>query len=150
MFLICRRTFLTSLAAFCVALPVSADVAVFYAESGVAISGYDPVTYFDGESPKLGHPEHSVTWKGATWHFATARNREIFESNPRAYAPQFGGYCAFAVSRGYTAASDPGAYRVHEGRLYFVHNKDVQSVWQTDLSGNIARADENWPSVLFD
>lgn len=145
-----RRKVIASLFAVACAGPVAADSPMFYTTSGVALAGYDPVTFFGQGSPRLGNAKHRVMWKGAIWHFATAQNRELFEANPRAYAPQFGGYCAYAVSRGHTASPDPEAWKVHEGRLYFVHDRNVQALWQSDLAGNIAKATDNWPAVLFD
>ncbi len=62
--------------------------------------------------PLLGDSTYQVTWQGATWHFATAANRDMFEAQPEKYAPQFGGFCAFAASKGFTASVDPVALRV--------------------------------------
>ena len=115
---------------------------------GLAIKGYDPVAYFEEGKPVEGRPEHALSWMGAAWRFASAKNKEAFQADPRRYAPQYGGYCAWAVSQGYTADIDPGAWKVVNGKLYLNYNLDVQKNWAKDIPGHIARADKNWPEVL--
>lgn len=116
--------------------------------SSLAVSGYDPVAYFTEAKPVEGSGEHEYEWNGATWRFSSAENLNSFKSNPKAYAPQYGGYCAWAVGQGYTASSDPQAWRVHDGKLYLNYSKGVQKTWAQDVPGFIAKADANWPKVL--
>jgi YHS domain-containing protein len=116
--------------------------------SDLAVSGYDPVAYFIDGKPVEGDRAHSHEWQGATWRFATAENLEAFKADPARYAPQFGGYCAWAVSQGYTASADPQAWRIVDGKLYLNYNLDVKKTWEQDVPGNIAKADANWPTVL--
>lgn len=130
------------------AAPVWADQPMIHARSGLAIGGYDPVAYFTQGKPVKGKSAHKVMWKGAVWTFASAAHREAFEADPRRFAPQFGGYCAYAVSRGYTAKTDPKAWKVHEGRLYLNYSTQVRTLWSRDIPGNIALARGNWPGVL--
>ena len=125
-----------------------ADQPMIFAVKGAAINGYDPVAYFAQGAAVRGNPGHKVMWKGATWYFVSSRNRETFEANPRAYAPKYGGYCAYAVSRGYTASTDPTAWRIEDGRLFLNHSLRVREVWQSDMAANIKRANANWPAVL--
>ena len=87
-------------------------------------------------------------WKGAEWRFASAANRDLFSAEPEKYAPQFGGYCAFAVSLGYLAKGDPEAWTVHDGKLYLNYNKSVRKRWAKDIDGNIEKGDANWPAAL--
>ena len=70
----------------------------------LAIKGYDPIAYFDDGKPAKGDKKHTVEWMGATWRFTTAERRDRFTEDPERYAPQYGGYCAWAVSQGYTAS----------------------------------------------
>jgi len=116
--------------------------------SDLAVSGYDPVAYFTEGKPVEGKSDFEYKWQGATWRFANAKNLAAFKANPEAYAPQYGGYCAWAVSQGYTASSDPQAWKIVGKKLYLNYSKDVQKKWQADESGNIAKADKNWPKVL--
>lgn len=115
--------------------------------SGIAIEGYDPVAYFEAGQPVEGDSAHAYEWMGATWHFASAENRDRFAAEPHKYAPQYGGYCAWAVANGYTASIDPDAWAVVDGKLYLNYSLDVQQQWQQDVPGNISKADTNWPGI---
>ena len=115
---------------------------------GTAIDGTDPVAYFTEGKPVEGSSDFTHDWNGATWRFVSAENRDKFAADPAAYAPQYGGYCAWAVAQGYTASTDPEAWSIVEGKLYLNYNKDVQARWEGDVPGNIAKADGNWPTVL--
>ena len=119
-----------------------------FSVDGVAIRGYDPVAYFTEGAPVEGRAEFSVEWKGATWQFASAENRATFEGNPEAFAPKYGGYCAYAVAKGGTATTSPNAWAIHEDRLYLNFNRTVRGIWSRDIPGNVAKADANWPGVL--
>lgn len=128
--------------------PAMAATPEIYATDGVAINGYDPVAYFRSSAPVKGDPAHTVDWKGATWQFASAENREAFAKAPDDFAPQYGGYCAFALSKNAIAETSPDAWTVYDGKLYLNYDISVREVWQRDIPGNIALADANWPSVL--
>jgi len=116
--------------------------------SNLAVSGYDPVAYFTQGKPVEGQSTLEYEWNGATWRFSSDENRAAFKASPEAYAPQYGGYCAWAVSQGYTAKSVPDAWRIVDGKLYLNYSKDIQKRWAEDIPGNIAKADANWPRVL--
>jgi len=119
-----------------------------YTSGGLAVSGYDVVAYFSDGKPVEGRAEYTTEWRGARWQFATAANRDAFVANPQRYAPQYGGYCAYAVSKGYTASADPMVWRIVDGRLYLNYSKSVQRLWEQDIPGHIVNADGNWPAVL--
>lgn len=116
--------------------------------SSTAVGGYDAVAYFRDGKPVIGKSDITWTWRGATWRFASAANREAFKQKPESYAPAYGGYCAWAVSQGYTAKGDPRHWKVVGGKLYLNYDARVQSTWETDIPGNISKADGNWPGVL--
>jgi YHS domain-containing protein len=147
-----RRRFLTItlLAASLLALPVLAEaVAPVYSPFlGGAIRGYDPVAYFTEGRPLEGKRAFSLKWKGATWYFSSAKHRDMFQANPEKYAPQYGGYCAYAVSQGYTASIDPEAWKIVDGKLYLNYSKSVKELWEKDIPGHIKHADRNWPKIL--
>lgn len=115
---------------------------------GTAIDGTDPVSYFTSGRPMQGSSDYKHDWNGATWRFVSAENRDAFKANPDKYAPQYGGYCAWAVSQGYTASTDPHAWKIVDGKLYLNYSKSVQAKWEKNIPGNIKAADANWPSVL--
>lgn len=114
---------------------------------GVAAGGYDVVAYFAGKAVE-GSRAFASEYKGATYRFASAANRDAFAANPAKYAPQYGGYCAWAVANGYTAKGDPEAWSVEGGKLYLNYSKSVRSDWLKDVAGNVSRGDANWPKVL--
>ncbi|MGF1520781.1 MAG: YHS domain-containing (seleno)protein [Leptolyngbyaceae cyanobacterium] len=130
------------------AVSAEAESLAIYVEEGVAIKGADPVAYFTEDAYVQGSDEFAHEWEGATWYFASAENRDAFANDPEAYAPEYGGYCAWAVSQGNTAPIDPTAWKIVDGKLYLNYNEDVQARWSEDIPGNIAKADENWPGVL--
>jgi YHS domain-containing protein len=116
--------------------------------TGVDIKGYDPVAYFTESKPMKGSSDFTYEWNGAEWRFASATNRDLFKKEPVKYAPQFGGYCAWAVSRGYTAGIDPDAWKIVNGRLYLNYSAKVQTQWAENIPDNISKAEENWPKIL--
>ncbi len=131
-----------------VAQTASQTVRYFTDGNGLAIRGTDPVAYFTQGGPVAGNAEYSYTWNNATWQFASAENRDLFAANPEQYAPQYGGFCAWAVSQGYTASIDPNAWRIVDGKLYLNYSRGVQRTWERDIPGNISKGDANWPGVL--
>jgi YHS domain-containing protein len=143
---------ITLAAAFAAILPAAAMAAapeIFTGIiDGVGAGGYDAVSYFDGARPVEGKAEFSTDWKGATWRFATEANLAAFKSSPEKFAPQFGGYCAYAVSKGATAKGDPLVWTLVDGKLYFNLSSDVKKLWSADIPGNIAKGNANWPAVL--
>ncbi|MDX2307095.1 MAG: YHS domain-containing (seleno)protein [Hyphomicrobium sp.] len=115
---------------------------------GVAVGGYDPVAYFEKGSAIAGDPAITLEHSGATWRFQSEANRQAFKADPDRYAPQYGGYCAYAVANGYTAKGDPEAWKIVDGKLYLNYDKSVQAEWAKDIPGYVAKGDANWPRVL--
>jgi YHS domain-containing protein len=115
---------------------------------GQAIRGYDPVAYFTDGKPVAGSPEFSTIYQGAIFRFASAEHRDLFKAEPARYAPQYGGYCSYAVAYNTTAPVDPQAWKVVDGKLYLNKNPGIQKDWEKDIPGHIGRADKNWPKIL--
>lgn len=132
------------------AAPAFADQAPVHTSllSRVAVGGYDPVAYFTDGRAVHGSAEHSITHQGFEYRFTSAEHRAAFRANPSRYLPQYGGYCAWAVSQGYTAPGNPNNWRVVDGKLYLNYNDEIQTRWERDIPGFIRRGDTNWPSVL--
>jgi YHS domain-containing protein len=106
------------------------------------------VAYFTLGKPVEGSPKYTWRWKGAVWRFATAAHLAKFKADPSKYAPQYGGYCAYAVSRNYTAKIEPDAWTIHKGKLYLNYNKFVRTIWERQKAANIVKGDKHWPAVL--
>lgn len=115
---------------------------------GVAVGGYDPVAYFTEGKPVMGSKDITLQHEGVTWRFTSVANRDAFKADPSKFAPQFGGYCAYAVSQGYTAKGDPQAWSIVGGRLFLNYNKSVRRDWEKASSTLIPKGDANWPKVL--
>ena len=132
--------------------PAYADKAPIYTGilNNTALSGYDATSFFEEGGAVKGVKAHSTVYEGAEFRFANAENLAKFEADPQAFAPQYGGYCAWAVSQGYTAKGDPKYARVVDGKLYLNYNKSIQEQWEADRANFIIKADENWPTVLKD
>lgn len=110
----------------------------------VALKGFDAVAYFAVENAVAGNPKYEYAWNGAKWLFSNAENLERFKQNPEAYAPQYGGYCSYAVSKGYTADGDPNAWKIVDGKLYLNYNPEVKEIWEKELQQNIKKGQEHW------
>jgi YHS domain-containing protein len=119
----------------------------FFEAEGLALRGYDPVAYFEQEQPIRGLPEHGYTYKGSKFLFASAKNQKKFAADPEKYAPQYGGFCALGTANGYKVKTEPDAFKVVDGKLYFNYNRKVLELWTQDQPGYIARANKNWPEV---
>jgi YHS domain-containing protein len=141
------KSLLGLLALIFVPLAFATESRVFATGDG-AIRGYDPVAYFTVGEPTRGSDQFTASWQGATFKFASAANLELFEAEPAAYAPQYGGYCAYAVAKGATAGTVPDAWTIVEGKLYLNYSLAVQQRWRKDVPGHIRAADRNWPAVL--
>ncbi len=133
--------------AFAQSLDLSLDLkstTVFSTKKG-AISGYDAVAYFTAGKPVKGKEAFSTEYRGATWYFSSQKNLDIFLKDSLAYAPQYGGYCAYAMSSGYLASTNPRAWSIHENKLYLNYSIGVRRSWLRDKPGHIRNADRNWP-----
>ena len=130
--------------------PAKAGVEPFYTSylSNVAVQGYDPVAYFTQGKPIEGSKSHTTTYKGAEFRFSSQENLKTFQADPDKYAPQYGGYCAWAVSQGYTAKGNANNWSIIDGKLYLNYSDGVQKTWESDIPGFIKNADKNWPNLL--
>jgi len=116
-------------------------------EEGVILDGYDPVAFFTDNKPVKGNPAFSYTYEEAIYHFVSAEHRDLFKNDPEKYKPQFGGWCAYAVSLGRIAPIDVNTYSIVNGRLFIQHNQRAVNGWNKDVPGNIVKADDYWPAV---
>ena len=114
----------------------------------LAARGYDVTAYFLQGGPVRGSKAHQLQYKGATWLFASADNLAKFKADPAVYEPQFGGYCAWAVSQGYIAPGDPEQWKIVDGKLYLNFNARAKELWEADQANTIKRGHANWPAVL--
>jgi len=113
--------------------------------SGLALKGYDPVAYAHDGKAAPGSDQFTYDWSDATWQFSSADNMALFKQDPKLYAPQFGGYCSFAVSKGFTADISPDAWHINDGKLYVFADKNVREDWVAGIGdGTLQSSVENW------
>jgi hypothetical protein len=110
----------------------------------VAIKGYDTVGYFKAGKALKGVESFPFQWHDMIWYFLTKENRDLFATSPEKYAPQYDGYCAWAMSEGRKAHSDPEVWEIVSGKLYLNCSKTAYEKWSRDIPGNIKKADMNW------
>ncbi len=147
-----RNTWFLSTAALWVSLATAvvsraADFVPLNVEDGIALKGYDAVAYFRVAEPVKGRPQFTHSWKGANWQFSSQANLEAFRTDPERYAPQFGGYCAYAVAHNYVAPIDPNAWHIENGRLYLNYDTGTQEKWLAQRPRFIPKAERNWTKM---
>jgi YHS domain-containing protein len=116
-------------------------------QNGIAINGYDPVAYLSDMKPEMGMSKYQYEWMGATWQFASKEHLNMFKKNPEKYTPQFGGYCAYGVSKNKLLSCDPTAFTVDDGRVYLTVDSKRLMLLKKDLKNNIEKAEKNWPNL---
>lgn len=134
-------------AAFLFAIPPFVHASEIYVTEGVAINGYDPVTYFKEQKPVKGSAKFKASYQGADFQFSSRENQDAFVRNPERFAPQYGGYCAYGLARGYKATTEPQAFTIVDDKLYLNYNDEIMATWRGDPAGYIRRADANWGRV---
>lgn len=149
-----RRHFITTTALAALSTLAAPQLAHAYDEQstsalnvsaqGVALKGYDPVSYFSSGSPTQGQSNYSAKHEGATYWFASAANRDAFKANPNKFAPAYGGFCAMGVALEKKLDVNPELWRIVDGRLYLNVHKEAQTRWLEDVKGNLAQADKIW------
>lgn len=146
------KTLFIALALLLCATPAMAEKDPVYTGtfSNVAVQGYDPVAYFTAGEPTKGSASFTTVYQGAEYRFASQENLNMFLETPTIYAPQYGGYCAWAVAQGNTAKGDARFWKIVDGKLYLNYNGKIQKRWEGDIEGFISAGDSNWPTVLED
>ncbi|MGE3108056.1 MAG: YHS domain-containing (seleno)protein [Phycisphaerales bacterium] len=115
---------------------------------GVALEGHDPVAYFtDGKAIK-GDPALASTYRGATYHFASAAHKQMFDANPEKYAPQFGGFCGYAASINKVSPVNVNLFQIIDGRLVLQHTDEAYRLFNQNAPANLVKADHNWPHLV--
>jgi YHS domain-containing protein len=115
---------------------------------GLALGGYDAVSYYTQHQAVKGSTNFDFTWNGATWLFVNEANRERFENDPETFAPQYGGYCSNQMSLGNLSDVDPEVWRIIRGKLYLFGHDAGRVRWQTDTDQRILEADGHWMDQL--
>jgi len=130
--------------------PANADDEIYTSTfSSKAVSGYDTVSYFQGDGvPVKGSENFQTEWKGADWYFSSQANLDLFKASPNKYAPQYGGYCAWAAAHGTLAKGDPNIYLVENGKLYLNLNQSIADKWLPRRDELISTANQKYPALI--
>lgn len=128
------------------ALAVDPTFTAFFSDT--AIRGYDTVAYFTEGKAVEGSKDFSTEYNEATWLFSSRENLELFKAAPEKYAPQYGGYCAYAVSQNTTASIQPELFTIVDDKLYLNYSESINEKWLQDKASYIEQADKNWPQIL--
>ncbi len=134
-------------AIFFAAIFTHAQKSPVYISNDIAVNGYDVVSYFTEGKPVKGKKTFLYQWHDAYWLFSTRENLDSFSHNPERYAPQFGGYCAYGISEGHKAPTQPDAWTIANGKLYLNYNTEVRTLWKKDMNERITKATGNWDSL---
>lgn len=134
------------------ALPLLAQTAtktlVNVDKTGVAIQGYDPVAFFTDKKPVKGDQKFPLKHDGAVYFFASKEHKDLFKADPAKYTPEFGGYCAYGVSRNKLVEIDVDAFQIVDGKLLLQYSKGVRDDFNEDAKGNLAKANANWTGLV--
>ena len=133
--------------AACLSLSALAEEAVIYAPNGIALSGYDVVSYFTEGHAVRGNARNALMWHGATWYFSSDETMDKFEMDPRAYMPEFGGYCAYSVAEGELKSSEPDVFLVRDGHLYLLGDRERLAEFEQQRDQLLAKAVANWKTL---
>lgn len=114
----------------------------------LAINGYDTVAYWTQSEPVKGKKQHTYEWWGAKWRFSSAENMELFKADPKKYIPEYGGYCAYAMSDGRLVDVDNDAWEIYDGKLYLNYSKSVQKNWREKKEQYIQEANALYPTKV--
>ncbi len=118
--------------------------------TGVAIDGYDAVSYFIDSEPQPGKPDYEYVWAGVPWYFESAANRDVFMRSPETYAPQFGGHCLMSLSRGYLSDGKPRLFAIDALKLYFFYSTANRDAFLLSKTAALTTAQANWPNLAAD
>lgn len=141
------QTIMLSVLIVAVSLFAVDSFAGYVQESTTGVLGYDLVAYHTEGKPVRGDGNNLVVIDDVTYLFANEANKKAFEANPDKYLPAFGGYCAFGASVGKKFVGDPEVWKIVDGTLYLNLDRNIQKMWFEDISGNIVKAEQNWPQI---
>jgi YHS domain-containing protein len=119
-----------------------------YQPSGVAIRGTDTVAYFTEGKPVAGSDKYTSQWQGATWKFSSQIHLDLFVANPKKYAPQYGGYCAYGTALGNLVKIEPENWTIIDDKLYLNFNDSIQKKWDKNTSHYIKEANNQFEELL--
>lgn len=123
----------------------------FNLKKNIALEGYDPVSYFDG-NPLKGKEDFKVVFRSVTYLFTNASNAAKFKQAPENYEPAYGGWCAFAMGNsGEKVKIDPETFKILNGKLYLFYNfwgNNTLTDWNKNEALLKSKGDQNWKRII--
>lgn len=119
-------------------------------KKGRAIKGFDTVAYFTENKAVKGKTDFQYQWNHGIWFFSSQENLELFKASPEKYAPQYGGYCAYAVAIDRLVAIDPTQFTILDGKLYLNYSPRIQRRWEKNRDSYLSDSEKSWPTLLED
>ena len=113
----------------------------------LGLHGVDPVSVFESEAPRIGDAVHTVQHDGVDYYFATDATKQLFEADPEAHLPQFGGFCAFGIYKGKKLDGDVRYADIVEGKLYLFVNAAIFEAYLANRDEVLSGAEEMWPVI---
>lgn len=123
------------------------EARIGHAQGEWALGGYDPVSYFATGRPGHGSRDLALKWRGMIWQFESAEHRSLFEANPAAYRPRFGGYCVISIAEGQPMPGDPTIFLIRDGRLYLLQSAEDRDRFESDDGAILAAAERQWRAL---
>lgn len=116
-------------------------------KTGLALYGFDPVSYFTDGRPQEGRPELEINHGGVVWRFRNEGNRAAFADHPEVYMPRYGGHDPVAIGRGIARPGHPDFWAIHDKKLFLFYSEDAKLEFELDPVVAILQAEANWPHV---
>ena len=145
----CRRFALIGLLAVAPAISLAATTQLVVADrfTGLAIAGFDPVSYFTDARALPGDAAYELSKEGVIWRFRNEGNRASFAAHPEIYGPQFGGYDPVDVARGVAYPGNPQFWLVVDQRLYLFGREESRDAFAATPERYLRDARKAWPAL---
>lgn len=114
--------------------------------AGLALQGFDVLSYPEGRA-EAGRKEFSLEYGAITWLFSTADHLRQFARHPEQFVPEYGGFCAYSIGKGFPATADPKAFITEGSKVYLFFDQATKTVWEQDRRRLVAAADRHWPKL---
>lgn len=141
------KQFITTAAFLFITFLSVAQKPEIYSPSGIALNGYDVVSFYTESKAVTGNDVFSFKWKDVTWLFSSQQHLDSFKLSPQKYEPAYGGYCAYGTSRGYKASAQADTWMILNSKLYFNYNLKVKEAWDKNRAVYIDSANVKWPLI---
>ncbi|MGB0697421.1 MAG: YHS domain-containing (seleno)protein [Rhodospirillaceae bacterium] len=120
-----------------------------FIDNEAVVGGYDVVAYHTAGAPTKGSDAYTATYQGATWHFSSAENRDLFVASPAKYAPAYGGWCTAGVSKGKKVATLPELWAIVDGQLYLNSSQAAhENLFLANTEAVINKGEANWKQIF--